>query len=99
MTSTGAQIEADELSYWFHLLSPLDCQGIYDTFIEGLAEAKAAYREAAAMHDHGRAARLLLEIVDSTALCAAAADGLALQRARWLLAGKSWPLARLGTVA
>jgi hypothetical protein len=95
VSSVEAQIEAEQISLWFHLAAPLDNHAVYQMLIEGLAAAKADWRAAlAARHDH-RAAELLAEVVDLTELCAAAAEGLALQRARSFAQGKPWPLARL----
>ena len=93
MTSVEAAIEADSIEMWFHCSDPLGNAAVYGTLTGGLLAAKAGYRDARARHDHDAAARWLLEVVDLTALAAAAADGLAAQRARFLASGDLWPLA------
>lgn len=95
MTSVEAAIEADQITLDFHLCSPLDNWSVYTTISDGLLAAKAERRDALARHDHAAAARLLLEIIDLTALCAAAAEGLARQRALVLARAEPWPLARM----
>lgn len=97
MPSAGARIEAATLGIWMHCGSPLDNAQVYGHLVEGLAAAKDEYRAARALHDHPRAGRALDEVVDLTWLCAAAAEGMGLQRARWIAAGLPWPLGRVHT--
>lgn len=92
VTSLTGELESSTLDYWFHVSSPLDCWSVYETLTDGLAAAKRERREALARHDHAQAARLLVEVTDLTALCAAAAEGLALMRLRFFRAGQTWPL-------
>jgi len=92
--SVEAAIEAAEVGYWFHLTDPLGNWSVYEVLTDGLLAAKADYRDALARHDHAAADRLMLEITDLTALAAAAADGLADQRQRFMHSGMPWPLAR-----
>ena len=87
--------EAYSVSYWCHVLSPLDAWGVYQTLTDGLIAAKQERRAALVVHDHDRADRALQEVRDLTELCAAAAEGLALMRLRFFHAGHRWPLARL----
>jgi hypothetical protein len=84
MTSVEAQIEADQIGLWFHLAAPLDNAEVYRVLLDGLTEIWAAYRAARAEHDDARAAALLGEVVDLTALCAAARTALDCQRWRWV---------------
>lgn len=92
MMSVEVQCEAASIGYWFHISSPLDNWGVYETLVGGLAEAKREYHAALAAHDRARAGCLLLEVADLTALCAAAADALDSQRWLWMRADKLWPL-------
>lgn len=93
MSSVEAQIEADQIGIDFHMCSPLDNWSVYEVITGGLLAAKAEYRDALARHDHAAAGRALLEVADLTALCAAAADGLARQRGLVLRSDRPWPLA------
>jgi hypothetical protein len=95
MVSVEAQIEAAELGYWSHISDPLTNWATYELLTDGLLAVKRERLAALARHDHGQADRLTLEANDLTALCAAAADGLALQRWRWLCSDppQPWPLA------
>ena len=95
MTSVGAQIEADEIGYWFHITDPLGNWSVYEVLTDGLITVKRERHEALARHDHVRADQLLAEIVDLTALCAACAEGIARQRARFLNSDRPWPLTRI----
>jgi hypothetical protein len=92
MASVEALIEAEEISYRCHIDGPLDNWSLYEVLTDGLIAAKAEHRAALARHDHALADKLMLEIIDLTMLAAAAADGLALQRARWLASDAPWPL-------
>jgi hypothetical protein len=93
--SAGAAREADTLGYWFHILPPLDCWSVYTVLTDGFIQAKGDYRASLAAHDHTRANRLLREVIDLCALCAEAAEGLALMRARFMASDRPWPLTRL----
>ena len=92
MISVEAAIEADQIGLDFHLTDPLGNWSVYEVLTDGLLAARADYRDALACHDHGRADRAMLEITDLTALCAAAAEALALQRARFFRSDRPWPL-------
>lgn len=96
VASVGAQIEADEIGYWFHLGSPVSNWLVYEVLVGGLQAAKRDYRDAVAAHDQDRQAAALREVNDLTVVCAAAADGLAAQRARFLSGDHLWPLVPLG---
>jgi hypothetical protein len=93
-----AQIEADEIGYWFHMSSPLDNASVCAVLLDGLAEVRSAYREARAAHGHDRAEHLLDEFIDLTALCAAARTALDCQRNCWIAdepkygPPRPWPL-------
>ena len=83
------------LAYWAHIYPPLDCWSVYEVLADRLTAAKAERRDAILMHDHARAGRALDEIRELAELCAAAADGLASQRARWMMGSRPWPLSRV----
>lgn len=85
----------DRLSYWCHIFGPLDMWSVYEVLTDGLIQAKRDYRDALVRHDDGQAARQLAEVRDLTALCAAAAEGIALTRLRYLDSDRPWPLVRL----
>ena len=89
------QRAAEQLAYWCHIYSPLDCWSVYETLTDGLIAAKAERRDALVLHDHARADRALAEVRELTELCAAAAEGIALQRARWMTGNRPWPLGRV----
>ena len=95
MSSTEAIAEAWGLTYWFHVSTPLDNWSVYEVLTDGFLQAKRDYRDALAAHDRARADRLLLEVQDLGELCAPAAEGLALQRPRFMASDRPWPLARL----
>ncbi len=88
-----AQIEAAEVGYWFHITDPLGNWSVHELLVDGLQAVKADHREAVRRHDHALAGKLMVEITDLTALCAASADGLASQRSRFLHSDRPWPLA------
>lgn len=92
MVSVEAQLEAETIAYWFHVNAPLDNWQVYVRLTDGLLGAKRAYRDALARHDWNEVAKALDDMTDLTALCAAAADGLALQRGRFMAGGYAWPL-------
>ena len=93
--SVEAQCEADTLEEWFHNSDPLANGELYEQLVGGLYRAKGDHLAALAAHDHARAARVLEEVRDLTALCAAAAEGLSLQRRRFLASDRPWPLGRV----
>lgn len=93
--SAGAEAAAGKLAEWAHVLGPLDLWGVYETLTDGLVQAKRAYREARSRHDDAAAARQLAEIADLNALCAVAAEGVALMRLRYFASGSPWPLSRI----
>ena len=90
--SLETEIEAAEVGYRCHIDDQLPSQSMYEVFVTALAVAKSGYREALYRHDHAAADKLLAEITDLTGL-AAAADGLASQRPRFLHSDRPWPLA------
>ena len=92
MISLEAQLEAESIAYWFHICSPLDNWAVYEVLTDGLLAVKRERHDALAVHDYDRVAVLQAEINDLTELCGAAADGLALQRARFMAHGHRWPL-------
>lgn len=91
--SLETEIEAAEVGYRCHIDDQLPNQSMYEVFVAGLAVAKSGCREALYRHDHAAADKLLAEITDLTGLAAAAADGLASQRPRFLHSDRPWPLA------
>ena len=93
--SVEQQFAEETLRYWAHIYPPLDCWSVYEVLADGLASAKAERHDGLLMHDHARADRALDEIRELTVLCAAAADGIALQRARWMTGNRPWPLSRV----
>jgi predicted RNA-binding Zn ribbon-like protein len=95
MTSAGAMLEADSIEIWFHTADPLTNWSTYVVLTDGLVAAKSERREALHRHDHAAASRALDEVRDLTTLAAACADGLALQRLRFLRGDRPWPLGRL----
>jgi hypothetical protein len=80
---------------WTHIYPPLDCWSVYETLTDGFIAAKTERRHALLMHDHARADHALGEVRELTVLCAAAAEGIALQRARWMTGNRPLPLGRL----
>lgn len=95
MVSVAARLEADTIEAWFHVSAPLDNWQVYQWLTDGLQAVKAEYRDALARHDWNQAAKALDDLADMTELCAAAADQLALQRARFMATDHPWPLGRL----
>jgi hypothetical protein len=94
-TAVESERAAQTLAYWAHIYPPLDCWSVYEVLTDGLIAAKAERRDALLMHDHARADRALGEVRELTVLCAAAAEGMALQRARWMTGNRPWPLSRV----
>lgn len=91
MSNVETVLECESLAYWSHIHAPLDNAAVYEQLVGGLMQAKADYRAALVVHDRARAGRVLVEIADLTALCAAAAEGLAEQRRRTIASGRVWP--------
>jgi hypothetical protein len=89
------QLAAEHLDYWAHIYSPVDFASVYEVLTDGLAAARAERRDAMLVHDHERADRALAEVRELTELCAAAAEGIAAARARWMTGNRPWPLGRL----
>ena len=93
MISVEAQCEAATLEDWMHNGDPLTNWWVYEQLVAGLLRVKADYRDALMVHDRALASRLLDEVRDLTALCAAAADGLSRQRRCFMVGHHVWPLA------
>ena len=78
--SVEAQIEADQLAYWFHISAPSDNESVAAVLASGLADAKRAWRAARDAGDLGAEQKAADEWADLILLLGAAADGLRAQR-------------------
>ena len=93
VASTGAG--QGHAGHFPHPNSTLDCWSVCEVLTDGLIAAKAERRDALLMHDHAPADRALGEVRELTVLCAATAEAIALQRARWMTGNRPWPLSRV----